>query len=228
MKQKSILSLFVPIVFIQASLAEELSSAFDGFYIGGGLTYSNGKIQNKVGNTNGNNILNVSSKGIGFNGFFGYGTLFGGGFFLGGELGLGYDGSRFSNKKAGNAIVNGVSTSVRFKGRSTATYGVAGRIGYVISNVLPYIKVGFEGHSAVKFTTTDGTQIMFGGKSVNLRRNGLLVGGGIDYALTKNVFVRAEYGHNFGSRASFSSNGVRIADFRTPTDTFLIGAGYRY
>jgi opacity protein-like surface antigen len=226
--KKVILSSVISLAVVGSAWADEPASPFNGFYIGGGLTYVNGKINNKGGNTGGNDIWNVSSRGVGFNGFLGYGTYFGGFFYIGAELGLGYDGSRFSNKRAGYAVVNGTSTAVRFKGRSTASYGAAGRLGFLISNVLPYVKVGFEGHSAVKFTTTDGTQIMFGGKSVTLRRNGLVLGGGVDYGLTTNVFVRVEYAHNFGTRSSFSSNGVKIADFRTATDTFLIGAGYRY
>lgn len=226
--KKIILSMFVPLAFISNTLADELSAAFDGVYIGGGITYSSGKINNKFRFSGGNNIFNVHARGIGFNGFLGYGTYFGGGFFLGAELGLGVDGARYGNKRAGTAIVNGTSTAVRFKSRANVNYGIAGRFGYVFSKVLPYLKVGFEGHGAVKLTTTDGTQLTYGGRPVNLRRNGFLLGGGVDYALTKSVFVRVEYAHNFGTRTSFMSNGVKIAEFRTPTDTFLIGAGYRY
>jgi outer membrane immunogenic protein len=233
---KIILPVFISSIMVWSAIAEEpspalspsLSAAFNGFYIGGGITYSSGKINNNARYANGNNIVNVTARGAGFNGFFGYGTYFGGGFFLGAELGLGADGSRFGNKRAGTANFNNVSTAVRFKSKSNLNYGIAGRVGYIFSSVLPYIKVGFEGHGAVKLTTTDGTQLNYGGKAVNLRRNGLLVGGGVDYALMQNVFVRAEYTHNFGTRSRFNANGVKVAEFKTPTDTFLIGAGYRY
>lgn len=223
-----ILSVFLSSFMIWSAIADEPSPAFNGFYIGGGLTYSSGKINNKLRFANGNNIVNVTARGVGFNGFFGYGTYFGGGFFAGAELGLGVDGARFGNRRAGTANINGTSTAVRFKSKSNVNYGIAGRVGYVFSSVLPYVKVGFEGHGAVKLTTTDGTQLTYGGKPVNLRRNGLLLGGGVDYALTQNVFVRAEYTHNFGTRARFNLNGAKVAEFKTPTDTFLIGAGYRY
>jgi outer membrane immunogenic protein len=198
------------------------SPAFNGLYIGFGITYSEGNINNKVTYTNG--TLRASSKGPGVNGLLGYGALLWGGLYLGAEVGFGYDGSRFNSKSAGS----GAAYTWRFHSKSNITSSIAGRLGYAYESILPYLKFGFEGRSDVKLKNSSGNNATFGGKDITLGRNGFILGGGIDYALTNNVFVRAEYTHNYGTSSRYIFNNGLVADFRTPTNTFLIGAGYRY
>jgi opacity protein-like surface antigen len=93
-----------------------------------------------------------------------------------------------------------------------------GRIGYVFSSFLAYAKVGFEGRSKINTFGTAGS----------LSRDGILLGGGGDYAITQNVFLRAEYTYNFGSRKKFAEDGGSTLNIRTPTKTILIGAGYKF
>lgn len=225
--KKILLGALVSTIFTGSVLAEASCSAFNGFYLGGGLTYSNGKINNKVSIPGVSDTIDGSSSGVGVNAFLGYGIVFGDGFYFGGELGLGYDGSRFNNKSAGTGVFNGL----RFKSSSSLTYNITARLGYVISQVLPYVKFGFEGRSAASLRTPSGNTIaLVNGGTVEAKRHGIILGAGIDYALTKNIFIRGEYTHNFGSKSiyTYNINNIKILDFRTPTDTFLIGVGYKF
>jgi opacity protein-like surface antigen len=109
-----------------------------------------------------------------------------------------------------------------------AHYGIAARFGYVMSKSLPYLKVGYEWHPSMKrlgITTIKG--------------KGMILGGGLDYALSKNVFMRFEYTHNFGSKTNKEleetrSDGVddirgtTNANYKAHKDTLLIGLGYRF
>jgi len=128
----------------------------------------------------------------------GYGLIFADGIYLGTELGLGYDQIIRSKKKVG--LKNNKSNT-----------SAAVRFGYAFNTVLPFVKVGYEGRS----------------KSGSIKRSGLLLGGGVDVALTKNVFVRGEYAHTFGSKSIVTVNTQSVT-YRTRADTFLLGAGYRY
>jgi outer membrane immunogenic protein len=218
--KKVLLSALVSTVLVSGALANSYSPAFNGAYIGGGITYTTSKIKNSVSITALQSI-GGTSKGVGFNGFLGYGGVFAGGFYLGGELGLGYDGAS-RNITTGNG-------AMRFHQNSKAVVSVAARLGYAVCNALPYVKVGFEGRSKAKLQTVNGGQLTtIGGNTVNANRSGFVLGGGLDYALNKNVFIRGEYTHTFGSKNSYTFNNVQVLNLRTTTDTFLIGAGYKF
>ncbi|MBM3632177.1 MAG: porin family protein [Alphaproteobacteria bacterium] len=141
---------------------------------------------------------NVSLSGGGIKGFLGIGSVFFEGLYLGGEVGIGYD-QIFRNKKKSGIKDN------------KTNYVMAARVGYAINTYLPFVKFGYEGRA----------------KSGSIRRSGVLAGGGVDIALTKNVFVRLEYDHKFGSKSAVMFNGKQLS-FRDRADTFFLGAGYRY
>lgn len=141
---------------------------------------------------------NVSLSGGGIKGFLGGGSVFFEGLYLGGEIGIGYD-QIFRNKKKSGIKDN------------KTNYVAAVRVGYAINTYLPFIKFGYEGRA----------------KSGSIRRSGILAGGGVDIALTKNVFVRLEYDHKFASKSVVMIN-EKQRSFRDRADTFFLGAGYRY
>lgn len=194
---KILLSAFISTALVGASFAAAPSPAFTGFYIGAAPTYTLGKLK-------GNSSINKNGAGI--NAFLGFGQVVQGGLYLGGEVSFGLDGSRFNSNKSG----------VTFKSKSRFTYNIAARLGYAFAEFLPFVKVGYEGRSKVTITEP-------GEPNISLNRNGLLLGLGGDYAVSKNVFIRGEYNYNFGSRKRV--DGVSV---KTPTQTFLIGAGYRF
>jgi len=211
--KKILLSAMISTVLAGSTLASTPSPAFHGLYAGGGLTYSVGKIKVKARDIS----TAFTSKGLGFNGFLGYGGVFYNGIYLGAELGLGYDGSLFKEKLTSDPLPNGARLTWLAKPKSKLTFNIAGRIGYAFSKFLAYGKVGYERRSKINTLGTFGS----------FSRDGILLGIGGDYAMTERVFVRAEYTYNFGSRRKISILGIN-ATFHTPTQTVLIGAGYKF
>lgn len=217
MKKKSLLSTAILSVLAGNAVANAPSPAFSGLYVGGGLTYSKSNLKSDFStNTLSNKSATFSSSGVGGNGFIGYGQVVYGGLYLGGELSLGFDGSHFKDKTYTNRGIE-----VRLKSKSKITYNVVGRIGYVFSNFLAYAKVGFEGRSKIIILDNDGNS------AININRNGLLLGAGGDYAITRNVFLRTEYHYNFGSRKKWGDSNNSLT-LRTPTHTVLIGGAYKF
>lgn len=215
--KKIILSALIATTAVGSTLANAPSPAFSGAYIGGGLDYSrekfNAKVNATVGGQNFSESRSSSLTGGGFKGFVGYGAIFAQGFYLGGELTLGYDRAFGGSKKKEFFTSNG-----------KANYGIAARVGYAIDSVLPYLKFGYEGRPSVKVID-----------NFSIRRSGFILGGGADVAVNKNVFVRVEYVHGFGAKSNVSGSAVvagvpvnAALNVKTTSDTFLIGAGYRF
>lgn len=211
--KKIILSAFITTALIDATFAEDTCSTFNGFYAGGGLNYTNEKSNFKgtttlVGRASNEENTSDSSKGGGVKLFGGYGTIISQGFYVGGELALGFD------RIIGAKDDENVKTITKFN------YSLAGRIGYVISSVLPYVKFGYEGRPSIEI-----------GDLISIKRNGFILGGGVDFSVTKNVFIRGEYLHGFGTKSSKLINGVAgtgALNFKTSSDTFLIGSAYKF
>ncbi len=195
---KKLLGALISTAIASSAFATAPSPAFTGFYIGVGPTYTLGKLKGSD--------TSINKNGAGINAFLGFGQVVQGGLYMGGEVSFGLDGSRYNSKK----------DTATFKSKSRFTYNIAARLGYAFCEFLPYVKVGYEGRSKVTISAP-------GELDVSLNRNGLLLGLGADYAVTKNVFIRGEYNYNFGGRKKIDNSTVK-----TPTQTFLIGAGYRF
>ena len=199
--KKILLSALVSTVMVGSTLANTNCSAFNGFYLGGGLDYAKEKFKFTPNNGGSNTTINSNGGGVKF--FTGYGAAISQGLYLGGELTLGYD--RLVGDKNKGA-----------KGSKRLNYGAAVRLGYVVSNALPYLKAGYEGRPDV------------GG----VKRSGFTLGGGVDFAITKNVFIRGEYVHGFGGKTNnatlITPTAIVSGKVQTSSDTFLIGAGYKF
>lgn len=214
--KKIILSSFITTALVGATFAETPSPAFQGFYIGAGLNYINEKFNIKgsftpTGGAAEEENVTESLKGGGVKLFGGYGTIISQGFYLGGELTLGYD------------RLIGDSKGKDLKSNNKLNYGIAGRVGYAMSNVLPYLKFGYEGRPSINIG------------DLSIKRNGFILGGGVDVAVSRCVFIRGEYVHGFGGKTNKSANtringvdGVAILNVKTSSDTFLIGAAYKF
>jgi opacity protein-like surface antigen len=199
--KKILLSALASTVLSGATLAG--TPCFNGAYLGAGLDYMQEKFK-----VSGIISASKSVKGAGFKIFGGYGTIIADGFYFGGELTLGMD------------RVVGSEKDKDLDANKKANYGIAARAGYVFSNVLPYVKAGYEGRPSFKVYNV-----------LNVRRNGFILGAGADFAVTNNVFVRAEYVHGFGSKTNTSVTVRNVAanlSTKPSTDTFLIGAGYKF
>ena len=218
--KKNILSAFITTALVGATFAETPCSTFNGFYVGAGLNYINEKFKFKgsftpTGGVTEEENFSDSLKGGGIKLFGGYGTIISQGFYVGGEVALGFD--RIVGDK------NGKYLKLNNKLNNKLNYSIAGRLGYVISNVLPYVKFGYEGRPSIKI------------EDLSIKRNGFILGGGVDVSVTKNVFIRGEYLHGFGAKTNKSANvtidgvaGTAALNVKTSSDTFLIGAGYKF
>lgn len=214
--KKILLSTLLNVVLIGGTFAEAPSPVFNGFYLGGGMTYTNEKIKADVtyiaGGTAGRENSTDKFQGAGIKLFTGYGVFLYENVYLGGELGLGIDRILGNNK-----------TKIMESGNNV-NYSIAGRLGYGVSNILPYVKFGYEGRPSMKALGI-----------FNVKRNGYILGGGADIALYVNIFLRGEYVHGFGNKTTVGGQGrflvVPISaqgNVRTSSDTFLIGAAYKF
>lgn len=215
-----------PPVYVSAS-----GYNWTGFYVGAHGGYATG--QASVRDTNG-----------GVNpGPFGY-TPSGG--FGGAQLGYNYQFSRFvvgieADLGYMGATGKGVIGSANAAAHQDLTlsggfYGdVTGRLGVTLGNALFYGKGGYAYFDTrAKQQTTNPGYTPTGTGAYD----GYVVGGGIEYGLTSNVTIKAEYLHyDLGSQGGYQTN---VGDKSSPIgyrflnetslrfDTFKIGANYRF
>ncbi len=110
-------------------------------------------------------------------------------------------------------------------------YNVTGKVGYAMGSFLPYAKAGWAGGTieARQDYHPGGTPTTWSDKKF---ANGFVIGGGVDYAVTDNFFVGAEYNYTQFGKVSFSG----VDSFGKETDisgkfrehTFLVHAGYKF
>lgn len=215
--KKIILSTVITTLLISPILAESTSPDHGGFYIGSGFNYTKEKFDLKASFAPSDKSPKLeyvdggSRNGGGIKLFGGYGNIVYQGLYLGGEVSLGCD------------RIIGHKNSKELKSLNKMNYGISGRIGYAISNILPYIKVGYEGRPSINIAST------------KFKRDGFTLGSGVDIALNKSVFIRGEYVHGFGAKTTKSQNdnemgvnGVTTAILKTSSDTFMLGAAYKF
>ncbi|MBB3771889.1 MULTISPECIES: outer membrane protein [Ancylobacter] len=165
--------------------------SWTGFYIGGNL-----------GGAWGSGNAAASNLGLDPDGFVG-----------GGQVGVNY---QFDNN-----VVIGIEADLQGGDVSASRWGyeskmdyfgtVRGRIGYAFDHILPYFTGGFAyGHSKLTDQLT--------GFSDSQNLTGWTVGGGVEYALTNNWTVKAEYLYmdlgddyynSIGANAGLTANIVR-------------------
>ncbi len=219
----------VSLSLLALALTSTVASAagqFQGFYTGASTGYSrhkldaSAKLNTIIGNAKSKS--DKTSHGAIFDAFFGYGATLGqSGFYLGGELGLGYDTAHSSSTK------RMLGNSVKFTTNNSFFYNASARLGYAISNqTLIYTRLGYQVYNK------DAKSSVNGGSSKKYKRDGMILGFGVDHALTKNVFIRGEYKHNFGHRYTSKHTLTGITSVKTKVETsshaFLLGIGYKF
>lgn len=210
--KRIILATLLTTLATSSSFASVSRSAFHGLYLGTGLNYTSEKfnINGSFTPTGGATIqknYSLKANGAGVKLFTGFGSTFSPALYLGAELAVGYD------------YILGNHTGKDLKSKNKWNYSVAGRLGYATPTFMPYLKFGYEGRPIVH----------------SIKRDGFILGGGIDYALSQKVFIRGEYQHGFGKKSSRTVNmtyngvnGVLQGNTSTKSDTFMIGAAYRF
>jgi outer membrane immunogenic protein len=113
------------------------------------------------------------------------------------------DGSSLSKTISGTPIIGGVLVPTTINGKLDVQGSIRGRIGYAWDRVLIY------GTGGVAFGGFNGSiSTPFGFDSTSTTRVGWTAGGGLEYAITNNWSVRAEYRYTQYGHSTFASNSA--------------------
>ncbi|HSI40589.1 MAG TPA: outer membrane protein [Xanthobacteraceae bacterium] len=140
------------------------------------------------------------------------------GWFGGGQLGVNY--------QFGNNVVLGAEADIAASDFQDSVDGVSskldyfgtvrGRLGYAFGNVLPYVTGGFAwGHNEVSFD----------GLSSDKTLTGWTAGAGLEYAVTNNWTVKAEYLYMDLGDAYYDSIGANVG---VTENLGKVGVNYKF
>lgn len=182
---------------------------FTGFYAGANLGYGTGKVDfnnNLAAPASTKADLSVSGMIGGLHGGYQYQIE---SFVLGAEAAL-----SLSNTE-GSVTTSAIKSALKRKN----SFILAGRLGYVMnSNLLPYVKLGWDNASFEQKTT--GSVTAANNISKSKRINGFVAGLGLDALVGQNFMVGGEWSYTFYSKttlvggATNNSSTPRIADFK--------------
>jgi opacity protein-like surface antigen len=116
--------------------------------------------------------------------------------------------------------------------KSQRNFSLNARIGHAFGSFLPYLTVGYTlGEMSAANTNIivrAGTILTgIGGSDgrFNVRANGVNIGAGVEYMMTPNVSLFADYRHVFARRTSVGSSYVSV---HATTGLSTIGVNYRF
>ncbi len=187
---------------------------FNGPYVGAQLGWENNKVDplSKLPANVGSLITSATSAkksglSYGING--GYDVTLASKFVLGGEGAL-----SLTSGKLNQAVTLTDGTNLSINSKVKYTWELSGRAGYLLApNALLFARAGYA-QNKIRFdipvSATNLTDINITGN-----RGGFLVGGGLEYGLSKNLSARAEY---------------RYVDFKSASNRnqILFGLGYHF
>ncbi len=160
----------------------DLAGSFSGPYVGGQLGWGKRSVNESFGLT-GVPDFDQSRDGIDYGGYFGFDAPVGTNFVLGGEAEIGAGG-----KTLRQTLAPGITASLN----PDWNYMFSGRAGAVLGDrTLVYGRIGY-GRERIKTTVADAATPANSFSSKDWA-DGAVYGGGIEYALTPNTSVRAEY-----------------------------------
>ncbi len=179
-----------------------------GIYIGGQIGYAWGTSNTNIGDNFGDfTSFSTNNNGVIGGAHVGYNLQLNQ-FVIGLEGDV--DGSSLSKTVSGTAFVGGPAfvalVPVTISGNLGVQGSIRGRLGYAWDRVLLYATggVAFGGFSG-------SIQTPFGFDSLSTTRVGWTVGGGLEYAVTNNWSIRAEYRYTqFGHSTVFATNSFAV------------------
>lgn len=192
--------------------ASQAHADFSGPYVGVQLGY--GKTTADVSGTVGGTSFSGddSEGGVNYGILGGYGRQFGN-FYLGGELEASLSNAEYSQ------TVNGVSGRIE----QDWTLGAALRAGYVVApNTMIY------GRAGIVSTNFEGSATN-GASSVSADENftGFRFGGGVEFLVTQNIGLRAEYTRTEYADKTFTS-GANTVNIDGHEDLFRIAVSFKF
>ncbi|VTZ49728.1 Autotransporter outer membrane beta-barrel domain-containing protein [Methylocella tundrae] len=193
-----------------------------GVYIGGQIGYAWGKTNSNIGDAFGDYAaFSTNNSGVIGGAHVGYNLQLSQ-FVVGLEGDV--DGSSMSKSISG--VVGGVPTTV--SSNMSVQGSIRGRVGYAWDRVLIY------GTGGVAFAGLNGSiSTPFGYDSASSTRVGWTVGGGLEYAVTNNWSIRAEYRYaDFGHSTVYANNSFvglgAYANRRITENRVQVGFSYKF
>jgi outer membrane immunogenic protein len=146
---------------------------------------------------------NANRNGFGLRGFAGYDMAIGNVAIIGGEIGIG-KGGRTSDQAS--LIAGG-----RYRVDPGITYDATARIGFMpVENLMVYGRGGYRWLETKRVISGQAT----GNGTTKVTEKGFTYGGGLEYAVTPNIGLRAEFNRTNYDR-NFKQNKVSVgANFR--------------
>lgn len=99
---------------------------------------------------------------------------------------------------------------------------VRGRIGYAFDRFLPYFTAG------VAIADFEADHDGNGDDVADKTMTGYAVGGGIEWAATDNIILRAQYLYSDFGKDTFEFSGSHEHEYDVRTHDFLVGAAYKF
>ncbi|VAV94853.1 hypothetical protein MNBD_ALPHA01-657 [hydrothermal vent metagenome] len=191
---------------VAGAFAAEDKSPFDGPYVGGALTLN--KFNSGASVTPATTTTLEGKQKVAGGIYGGYGVQMD-------QLYFGLEGGFYLNRSPSPTLSFG-TTNTGLKAKNTFDLGA--RLGFVADRVLFY---GLGGFTSTKFDT-------FGlATNENKRLSGFRYGGGMEFALTPTISLRAEY-----TRANYKkwdvTSGTDSITFDPNDRRFLVGATFRF
>jgi opacity protein-like surface antigen len=250
-------ALLAAVALSSAAFAAEKGS-MTGFYLGAnvGAANTNVKYDWKVdGVSNATTRAQLTKTdggkmGFLFGAFAGYGMGFGNNAYVGAEVYGGLDTTKVNtlDDSASGTLISLGKASVK----RTNYYGIAPRLGYMITpSTLAYVRLGVEAGkwtaeyapNAAAVDANIGTADPATAKATRKASKNsisLAPGLGFETALSKNLFVRAEYSYLFGPKMNIDYdiskltngnqfNGTKVKQtFKVTQHAFKVGVGYKF
>jgi outer membrane immunogenic protein len=105
---------------------------------------------------------------------------------------------------------------------------VSARFGATLDHLLAFGKVGYA-FAHYDYTATNNNAVTYTGSQ---NRSGFLIGGGLEYALTRNWSIKGEYNHIGYTTKTVTLTGSDSSTFGVPIgeteNTFKFGVNYRF
>ncbi len=171
-----------------------------GIYVGGQIGYAWGTSNTNLGDNFGDYVsFSTNNSGVIGGAHVGYNLQLSQ-FVVGLEGDV--DGSSLRKSISNTALIDGVLVPTTISGNINVQGSIRGRVGYAFDRVLLYATGG------VAFAGINGSiSTPFGYDSASTTRVGWTVGGGLEYAITNNWSVRAEYRYaQFGHSTVYANN----------------------
>lgn len=185
-----------------------------GFYIGASAGYGWGDQTLTFGGTGTTGTLTSDLGGLVYGGHIGFNWQLPSSIVVGVEADI--NGSGASDTVAGVVTIAGAAVNATVTNKITYWGTVRGRLGYAFGSIMPYLTGGwaYVGSETTATFTVGGATAVAG--TSGTQTNGWVLGGGVEWMMSPNLILGAEYLYvNFpGDSATAAGVTVSTSDFQ--------------